>query len=59
VQISQSFYLRYTFSMTERRVEREKVIELAKKMPLEKLTSWYEYGRTASLGKLDDYQKKI
>lgn len=30
--------------MTERTVEREKVIELAKKMPLEKLTSWYEYG---------------
>jgi hypothetical protein len=30
--------------MIERTVEREKVIELAKKMPLEKLTSWYEYG---------------
>jgi hypothetical protein len=25
-------------------VEREKVIELAKTMPLEKLASWYEYG---------------
>jgi hypothetical protein len=25
-------------------VEREKVIELAKKMPPEKLASWYEYG---------------
>jgi hypothetical protein len=44
VKISQPFYLRYTFFMTESTVEREKVIELAKKMPPEKLASWYEYG---------------
>ncbi len=30
--------------MAGRIVEREKDIELAKTMPLEKLVSWYEYG---------------
>lgn len=30
--------------MAVRTIEREKVIELAKTMPLEKLISWYEYG---------------
>ncbi len=30
--------------MKERAIERDKVIELAKNMPLEKLESWYEYG---------------
>jgi hypothetical protein len=41
--------------MTERTVEREKVIELAKTMPLEKLASWYEYGLfIQSCAELDD-----
>lgn len=30
--------------MATRTLEREKVIELAKTMPAEKLASWYEYG---------------
>lgn len=41
--------------MKQRTIERDKVIELAKNMPFEKLKSWYEYGLfIQSRNKLDD-----